>query len=63
MKTTIEIFTDWMLIMTAAGAGVFALGIALYWLLKVLDGCRREKDNQDRIMDRHIMPKRERGEG
>ena len=59
MKT----LTDILQIAGMTIAGAIALTVALYWLLKVLDGCRREKDNQDRIMDRHIMPKRERGEG
>jgi hypothetical protein len=59
MKT----LTDILQIAGMTIAGAIALVVALYWLLKVLDGCRRAKDNQDRIMDRHIMPKRERGEG
>ena len=58
-----EILLDILQIAGMAIAGAIALMIAFYWLLKVLDGCRKAKDDQDRIMDRHIMPKRERGEG
>ena len=56
-----EILLDILQIAGMAIAGAIALMIAFYWLLKVFG--KKEEDDQDRIMDRHIMPKRERGEG